>query len=188
MVNVLDRTGAPNTLRFMAAQYVADVHNICLDPALPDKMTLLQYQLGITPDISAYLQFTFWQPVLYLDHESEWPASKERSARWIGVAHGIGDALTFWVLDDQAKQILARSVFEPNKHNLRVKWDPQLEQASNPGEDKIGLIAADKDRDGKEVLVIEERTDIPTAHDDVNPGIDTSKLHIPTASVITRSR
>ena len=79
----------------MAAQYVADVYNICLDPALPDEMIPLQYQLRITPDISAYLHFTFWQLVLYLDHGSEWLASKERFARWIGVAHGIGDALTF---------------------------------------------------------------------------------------------
>ena len=89
-------------------------------------MTPLQFQQGITPDISAFLQFTFWQPVLYLDHESTWPASKERSTRWIGVAYGIGDALTFWILDDQSKQVLARSVVQSFHQNLRVKWDPEL--------------------------------------------------------------
>ena len=73
-------------------------------------MTPIQFKSGVTPDISAYLQFTFWQPILYLDHESEWPASKERSGRWVGLAQSIGDLLTFWTLDDQSKYILARSV------------------------------------------------------------------------------
>jgi hypothetical protein len=91
----------------MASQYIADIHNICSDSSLPDGMIPKQYQTGITSDISAYLQFTFWQPVLYLDHEAEWPSSKERSGRWIGLAQRIGDLLTFWILDDQSKLILA---------------------------------------------------------------------------------
>src|SRR5687767_15242232 len=123
---LLDRTGAPDSAWFIAAQYVADVHNICSDPSLPNEMTPIQYQKGVTPDISVFLQFTFWQPILYLDHESHWPESKERSARWVGVAHNIGDALTFWVLDDQSKYLLARSVVRPFNQNLRVKWDPSL--------------------------------------------------------------
>ena len=123
---LLDITGAPDSLWYMAAQYTADINNICSDPSLPNGITPLQYLRGVTPDISAYLQFTFWQPILYLDHEAEWPSSKERSGRWIGLAQGIGDLLTFWILDDQSKHILARSVVRPYNKNLRVKWDPSL--------------------------------------------------------------
>ena len=65
----------------LAVQYVADVHNICSDLNLPDEMTPLQYKTGVTPDTSVYLQFTFWQPFLYLDCESVWPSSKERLGR-----------------------------------------------------------------------------------------------------------
>ena len=100
---LLDRTGAPDSVWYLAAQYIADIHNICSDSNLPNEMTPLQYQQGVTPDISVYLHFTFWQPIIYLDHESSWPESKERSARWVGIAHGLGDALTFWILDDQSK-------------------------------------------------------------------------------------
>ena len=78
---LLDLTGAPDSLWYMAAQYVADIHNICSDSSLPNEMTPIQYQKGVTPDISAYLQFTFWQPILYLDHEAVWPSFKERSGR-----------------------------------------------------------------------------------------------------------
>ena len=73
-------------------------------------MTPLQYQSGVTPDISAYLQFTFWQAILYLDHESDWPAFEERSGRWLGIAKGIGDLLTFWILDDQSKNTFWQEV------------------------------------------------------------------------------
>ena len=137
---LLDITGAPDGLWYMAAQYIADIHNICSDTRLPDEITPLQYLKGVTPDISAYLQFTFWQPVLYLDHEAEWPASRERSGRWVGLAHGIGDLLTFWILDDQSKYLLARSVVRPFKDNLRVKWDPDLVG----GERNTARIANDK--------------------------------------------
>ena len=98
----------------MAAKYVADIHIICSNPKHPDEMTPIQYQQGVTPDISVYLlQFTFWEPILYLDHEAVWPSSTERAGRWIGVAHAIGDALTYWILEDQSKHIMARSVVRP---------------------------------------------------------------------------
>jgi len=48
---LLDTTGAPDSAWFLAVQYVADVHNICSDNNLPDKMTPLQYKTGVTPDI-----------------------------------------------------------------------------------------------------------------------------------------
>ena len=118
---LLDRTGAPDSAWFVAAAYIADVHNICSDSSLPDEITPLQYQQSVTPDISAFLQCTFWQPVLYLDHETKWPSSKERSVRWVGVTQSIGDALTFWIMDDQSKQLLAQSVVRPFNQNLRVK-------------------------------------------------------------------
>ena len=60
------------------------------------------------------------------------PSSKERSGRWVGLAHGIGDSLTFWILDDQSKHILAQSVVHPYTQNLRVKWDPTLIEHTVP--------------------------------------------------------
>ena len=67
---LMDQTGAPDSLWFMAAKDVADNHSICSDPRYSDSSTPIQYQQGVTPDISVYLQFTFWETILYLDHES----------------------------------------------------------------------------------------------------------------------
>jgi hypothetical protein len=125
---LLDRTGAPDSAWYLASQYLSEVHNRLADKKLPGQITPLQRRTGVTPDISAYLQFRFWQPVLYLDHEESWPSSKERAARWVGVAQNVGDHLTFWIVDDQSKQLLARSVVRPYYGNRRVKWDPQFDR------------------------------------------------------------
>ena len=123
---LLDRTGAPDAAWFHAAQYLAGVHSILSNAGLPGKMCPQQFRTGVTPDISPWLQFTFWQPILYLDNENTWPASKERSGYWLGVADNIGDLLTYWIFDDQSHQVLARSVVRPFRNNRRVKWDPAL--------------------------------------------------------------
>ena len=96
-------------------KYLADIHNICYDKTLG--MCPKQRCFGSMVDISTFLQFTFWQRVLYLDHEEPWPHSKERPGYWVGVAHNIGDALTYWIYDDQAKRLLARSVVWPFANN-----------------------------------------------------------------------
>jgi len=121
---LMDRTGAPDTAWYFAAKYLSDVHNICYDKT--HAMSPYQKRNGVTPDISAYLQFQFWERVLYLDHEETWPSSKERTGYWVGVAHNIGDAMTYWIFDDQTKKLVARSVVRPFYSNKCVKWDPSL--------------------------------------------------------------
>jgi hypothetical protein len=121
---LLDRTGAPDAAWFHAAKYLCEIHSILSNKHLPNGMTPQQFRTGVTTDISPWLQFQFYQPILYLDNENSWPSSKERSGYWLGISENIGDFLTYWILDDQSKQVLARSVVRPNNRNRRVKWDP----------------------------------------------------------------
>ena len=62
---------------------------------------------GATIDISANLNFYFNQQVLY-DVDNKWPSeTPEKSGRWIGVAHNVGNALTYRILtDDSMKNYL----------------------------------------------------------------------------------
>ena len=134
---LLDHTGAPESCWFLAIKYLADILNICADPSLNDQVPLT-VRTGVTKDISAFLQFQFWQQVLYLDHEETWPASRERTGRWVGVTDNVGDMLTYWILDEQSKQLLAQSVVCPLHSNHCVKFDPSLNKhlkrtASNGG-------------------------------------------------------
>ena len=97
-----------------------------------------QYRTGVTPDISPWLQFTFWQPILYLDSEDSWPSSKERVGYWLGIADNIRDFLTFWIMDTQTKQVLARSVIRPYNQNARVHWDPDLQRPQSHDTAQLG--------------------------------------------------
>jgi hypothetical protein len=73
---LLDRTGAPDIAWYFCLMYLAMIHNICWCAAI--KTTPYQRRHGMTADISAFLQFCFWERVLYLDHEESWPRSHER--------------------------------------------------------------------------------------------------------------
>ena len=119
---LMDRHGVPDPGWFFAIKYLADVHNHCWHKSL--KMTPKQKRTGITPDISAFLQFSFWEPVLYASHEKIFPSTNERPGHWVGVARNVGDALTFEIYDDQTKKIVTRSVVRPFNRNKRVQWDP----------------------------------------------------------------
>ena len=64
-------------------------------------------------DISAYLNFYFYQPVLY-SIDNKWPSeSPEKSGRWMGEAHYVGDALTYKIIMDDTKKIIYRSAVRP---------------------------------------------------------------------------
>jgi hypothetical protein len=41
---------------------------------------------------------------------STFPTSEEKAGYWLGVAHHIGDALTYYVLTDDTREVIARSV------------------------------------------------------------------------------
>ena len=121
---IMDQQNVPDSAWYLCAKYVAQVHDICYDNTL--KMTPYEKRHGVTPDISAYLQHRFWDPVLFFDHEAKWPATKEKSGRWVGVAENVGDTLTYYIVDDQTKQLLTRSAVRPYNSNSRVKWDPDF--------------------------------------------------------------
>ena len=125
---LLDKTGAPDTAWYLASKYLSEVHEICYDSQLG--MTPLQKRTGVTPDISAFLQHAFWDPVLYYDQEETWPSSKDRSRRWVGISKNVGVCLTYLVLDDQTKRVVSRSVVRPYNDNRREKMRPRIQSSS----------------------------------------------------------
>ena len=54
----------------------------------------------------------------------------------MGVTENIGDQPTYWILDEQSKQLVARSVVHPLNNNRRVKWDPALSGKTSSSTDK----------------------------------------------------
>jgi hypothetical protein len=85
---------------------------------------------GDTPDISELLEFDFYQFVKYRNQNDK--DNPIKLGRWLGIAHEVGSALTFWILKPNGK-IIARSTVRPllpdevkNEAALRRDFDQSI--------------------------------------------------------------
>ena len=125
---LLDRTGAPENCWLLACEYIADVHNVCADESIGYHIPR-EVRHGGLQDISAFLEYRFYEPVLYLDSDETFPSSKEKPGWWVGVANNVGDTMTFKILTEDSHKVVHRSVIRPAKDdrfkNKRVRFDPK---------------------------------------------------------------
>ena len=131
---LLDRTGAPATMWLLCMLYVIDLHNHLAGPGLDHKTTPIYKAFGFIPDISKFLQFHWWQRVLYKVDSVTFPSSSyEGIGRFVGIANHVGDVLTYHILTDDTQQVIARSMvrsLDPANPNIRV-LHPEIKGEEN---------------------------------------------------------
>jgi hypothetical protein len=111
---VMDRSGCPPYIWFLALSYVIFCLNNCVDPNLADgtKSPLQVAKFSMT-DISPLLYFYFWEPVYFLMDESKqsFPGkSKELRGRWVGISEHIGNKMTYKIITYDTGGEICRSV------------------------------------------------------------------------------
>jgi hypothetical protein len=67
--------------------------------------------LGLTPDISQYSQFDWYEPVLYWDPVGAFPHEQTLLGRWLGVAEVSTDLMAFYILTETGKIMVRKSVW-----------------------------------------------------------------------------
>ena len=98
---IMDRTGAPNFLWLRAITFTCMLLNVLASKTL-DWRTPSEKGLGVTPDTSQFLQFTFYEPVFYRDPvPNGYPQSIEKLGHWVGPAEHVGDIMFSWILTDK---------------------------------------------------------------------------------------
>jgi hypothetical protein len=100
----MDRVNAPPNVWLQACLYLANVHNISSNDGINNEIPL-QRRHGTTPDISAFLQFVFWQKIYFMQHGQYFPATTEQGGYFLGVSHNVGDNLCFKILTADTDQI-----------------------------------------------------------------------------------
>ena len=125
---VLDRSGAPAHTWLLAMTYIAFLLNhMALDSL--DGRTPFEVLMGITPDISAFLVFYFYQPVYYAVHNKpSFPEKpKERLGYWVGIAENVGDAMCWKILDKDTERIVHRSDVRPadDTSHPNIRLEPE---------------------------------------------------------------
>lgn len=158
---MMQRTQASPRLWDYATVYTAETRNLTahgtpqLNGRTPHEITT-----GHTPDISEWLQYDWYEPIWYYDSEEPYPGDSRKCARWLGVAHRIGQALCYWVLPESGNPI-ARStiqcwttdeVVDPTMKLLLAAYDKKIaERLRTVGfineEIPLGLMAYDPDED-----------------------------------------
>jgi hypothetical protein len=132
------RTGAPKYVRLTMAKCLADIHSITVDETLDWQIPLAKRK-GETPDTSAFLQFKYYKTIYFLDIQMKFPTTKERPGYWLGVAHNIGDALTYIILTVDTRQTIEgcviQSAEDPKTKNKDVTFDPELEPVFTENDD-----------------------------------------------------
>ena len=86
--------------------------------------TPIEVQTGQQPDISAYLAFYWFEPVVY-----KGPGDRfEKAGYWVGPAENIGDVLTHSILTKDTQQVVyrsnVRSAHTPINKRLSENFDP----------------------------------------------------------------
>ena len=126
---LMNLTGAPAHCWSLCMLYVCNLLNATASPALGG-LTPLQALTGQVPDISHFLQFSFWEPVYYKVDEREpdhrFPSqSNEKRGHWVGFADNQGDHLTWKILTDDTNTIIIRSaVRSATKTSPNLRLDP----------------------------------------------------------------
>lgn len=120
---VLDRTGAPDDCWLLALQYVCFIRNRVAHESL-DWRAPLEVLLGVTPDISVLLRFSFYERVYCRLDDPTFPSdSPEVIGYMVGFAEHTGHALTYKILTQDTRKVIyrseVRSAADPNTLNLR---------------------------------------------------------------------
>jgi hypothetical protein len=134
---ILDRTGAPPDTWLLCLLYITYLLNRLSVESLGGKSPI-EAAYNQKPDVSPLLAFWWYQPVYYQHYEKGFPSqSKEKLGRWVGVAENKGDLMTFWIMDEQTRHVVARSNVRP----VSVE-DPNNRLASVGGE--VGTMVSRK--------------------------------------------
>ena len=141
ILRLMDKTDTPDILWFLCCLYWCGLLNVIALRKL-NWRTPTEKAFGITPDISAYLHYEWYEQVYYLDDDgASFPHSREKLARWLGPVEHCGDSLTYYLWKLDTKEIICRSVIRsaashdrmPNQRALALSFeiDPEAEDVEH---------------------------------------------------------
>jgi len=142
---LMSRTNTPLPLWDFCCQYTVELRNRIARP-LPQLHGRTPYEVltGNTPDVSEYLEFCWFQPIWFYE-PNVFPEQNRQFARWIGIAHRVGQAMCYWVLPITGIPIARTTIQEVTKEELNsseVKrlvevYDKEIEEKFRSNTDSI---------------------------------------------------
>ena len=104
------RSASPKALWCYCGQWVAAIRRLTSMDKLEGR-TPTEAALGMTPDISQYAQFDWYEPVYYYERGATFPSERTCLGRWIGIAENYTDLMAFYVLKPNGQVIVRKDVW-----------------------------------------------------------------------------
>ena len=97
--------------------------------------TSIEMITGDTPDISEYIDFSFYD---WLTYQSKAGLGELSLGRWLGVSHKIGQLMSYWVLTKYGKVISCTTVQKLTKLEQQTNdWQKRMSQYDNDINERI---------------------------------------------------
>ena len=116
--------------------WIAETANITANSSrYANGRTPLEIITGIMPDISEYLDFSFYDWVVF---RAEAGLGSPSIGRWLGVSHKIGQQMSYWVLPQSGIPISVVTVQRlTNLEQTTDEWKARMEQYTQQVEQKM---------------------------------------------------
>ena len=180
---LMDRKGTPGFMWLLCMQYYSSILNMCCLARLGGR-NAYEVAFGHSVDISAWIQFEWWEPIYYLAAEDpSFQASKEKLGYFCGVAENCGDLLTFKIYTPDSHQILHRSV-------IRSASNPEDQaniRAANPNYNPTITLDSDSDLDDDmDVVDAADPTHLLDIVEETGTGDDPVEIEVTPPLVLSR--
>jgi hypothetical protein len=114
----------PEAFWDFALEYIISIRQFLIRRAA-DNRSPMETVTGDAPNISEYMDFDFYEFVKYRDATAD-RDDPIKLGRWLGIAHEVGTAITYWILKENG-QIICRSTVRPL---LKEEWRSETEKAA----------------------------------------------------------
>jgi hypothetical protein len=114
----------PETFWDFALEYRISIRQFLVRRAA-DERSPIETVTGDTPDISEYIDFDFYEFVKYRDATAD-RDDPIKLGQWLGIAHEIRTAMTYWILKGNG-QVICCSTVRPL---LKEEWINETEKAA----------------------------------------------------------
>ena len=158
--------------------WVCETDNLCANMSRhADGRTPLEIITGKTPDISEYMDFGFYDWVLYRSNAG---LGEVEVARWLGVSHRVGRLMSYWLLPISGIPISATTVQRmTNDEKATEEMQKRMSQYEEHLQSTFDAQSADLSRTLRDVLssyIIDPEHEDPGFYDDATRVIDDAQL------------
>ena len=111
-----------------------------------DSQVLEEHVKGHTPDISPYVQFTFYEPIYFMMPMGKFPFEKKLLGCWLGISEMCHDVMAFKILTSTGKVITCKDIWALSKEKMQTTpIQVQLSELDAQIHQKIGDSLEDSD-------------------------------------------